>query len=286
MSKQEYLDIAINESDDLRMLWTGDRAISRIVVDTDFFEGRGDEVEVSGYVYAVYDGNGKLFLNSDDPEPFRLYGDESLSSRISSLHVDDLHELETYLQSEYEEAEQARIYQQMADEAEEQFDRCKQEFAQSFDSSGVKSLDEFNAVHPESHHELTDETKLSIIGDLNKLQELKQTHESYDERIKNALNRNTRNVDMDVSRLQFTKECIEHDIRQLEERYGLNDEADTPKVSVDTTIDTKPMEKQASAFATTKEIEELRANFGVIDEEDIDKFMTELEILSDPGIVR
>lgn len=281
MSKQEYLDIAINESDDLRMLWTGDRAISRIVVDTDFFEGRGDEVEVSGYVYAVYDGNGKLFLNSDDPEPFRLYGDESLSSRISSLHVDDLHELETYLQSEYEEAEQARIYQQMADEAEEQFDRCKQEFAQSFDSSGVKSLDEFNAVHPESHHELTDETKLSII-----LQELKQTHESYDERIKNALNRNTRNVDMDVSRLQFTKECIEHDIRQLEERYGLNDEADTPKVSVDTTIDTTPMEKQASAFATTKEIEELRANFGVIDEEDIDKFMTELEILSDPGIVR
>lgn len=269
MSKQEYLDIAINESDDLRMLWTGDRAISRIVVDTDFFEGRGDEVEVSGYVYAVYDGNGKLFLNSDDPEPFRLYGDESLSSRISSLHVDDLHELETYLQSEYEEAEQARIYQQMADEAEEQFDRCKQEFAQSFDSSGVKSLDEFNAVHPESYNELTDETKLSIIGDLNKLHELKQTHESYDERIKNALNRNTRNVDMDVSRLQFTKECIEHDIRQLEERYGLNEEADTPKVSVDTTIDTKPMEKQASAFATTKEIEELRANFGVIDEEDI-----------------
>ena len=286
MSKQEYLDIAINESDDLRMLWTGDRAISRIVVDTDFFEGRGDEVQVSGYVYSVYDGNGKLFLNSDDPEPFRLYGDESLSSRISSLHVDDLHELETYLQSEYEEAEQARIYQQMADEAEEQFDRCKQEFAQSFDSSGVKSLDEFNAVHPESYNELTDETKLSIIGDLNKLHELKQTHESYDERIKNALNRNTRNVDMDVSRLQFTKECIEHDIRQLEERYGLNDEADTPKVSVDTTIDTKPMEKQASAFATTKEIEELRANFGVIDEEDIDKFMTELEILSDPGIVR
>ena len=174
----------------------------------------------------------------------------------------------------------------MADEAEEQFDRCKQEFAQSFDSSGVKSLDEFNAVHPESYNELTDETKLSIIGDLNKLHELKQTHESYDERIKNALNRNTRNVDMDVSRLQFTKECIEHDIRQLEERYGLNEEADTPKVSVDTTIDTKPMEKQASAFATTKEIEELRANFGVIDEEDIDKFMTELEILSDPGIVR
>ena len=107
--------------------------------------------------------------------------------------------------------------------------------------------------------------------------------------MKNALKRNTRNVDMDVSRLQFTKECIEHDIRQLEERYGLNDEADTLKVSVDTTIDTidtTPMEKQASAFATTKEIEELRANFGVIDEEDIDKFMTELEILSDPGIVR
>lgn len=286
MSKQEYLDIAINESDDLQMLWTGDRAISRIVVDTDFLEGNGNDVEVSGYVYAVYDGDGKLFLNTDDPEPFRLYGDESLTGRISSLKVDSLYELERYLQSEYEEAEQARIYQQMADEAEEQFDMCKREFAKSFESSGVKSLDEFNAVHPESYHELTDETKLSIIGDLNRLHELKETHESYDERIKNALNRNTRHVDTDVSRLQFTKECIGHDIRQLEERYGLNDIQNKSDVTVDTTIDTTPMEKQAAEFATTKEIQELRANFGVIDEEDIDKFMTELEILSDPGIVR
>lgn len=286
MSKQEYLDIAIHESDNLQMLWTGDRAISRIVVDTDFLEGNGNDVEVSGYVYAVYDGDGKLFINTDDPEPFRLYGDASLTGRISSLRVDDVHELETYLQSEYEEAEQARIYQQMADDAEAEFDMCKREFAQSFVSAGVKSLDEFNAVHPESYHELNDETKLSIIGDLNRLHELKETHESYDERIKNALNRNTRHVDTDVSRLQFTKECIGHDIRQLEERYGLNDLTDTSNVTVDTTIDTTPMEKQAAEFATTKEIEELRANFGVIDEEDIDKFMTELEILSDPGIVR
>ena len=92
----EYFRIELDRADYLAKDWSGSKGVKEIVVDVNEIEGDGLGVTVSGNILASVDDFDHIVFE-DIPEPFRLRGDESLTTRIYSIMAENIEDLENKL---------------------------------------------------------------------------------------------------------------------------------------------------------------------------------------------
>lgn len=284
----EFLRIQLEPTDYLSKDWSGSAGVTEIVTTDTMIEGTPQGTYVSGYIVSSTDEHGNRFSGTDLPEPFRLQGDPQMAERITAIEAADFDELDKLLDEEYaqSQAEEQKALRDWQDEIVADYDRelseAKKQFAQNYLASGARNLDEFDARTHDATFGLSDDQRTSVIEDLNTYDNLQSRRRAIGREMDRAYARNDHRTDRDISDLEFERAGVIRDMKRIDEEYGLTESAQASQAK-----------EVHESFHPSDFIDESSRNeaqlandFGDITEENIDAFMTELDLLRDDGLVQ
>lgn len=284
----EFLRIQLEPTDYLSKDWSGSAGVTEIVTTDTMIEGTPQGTYVSGYIVSSTDEHGNRFSSTDLPEPFRLQGDPQMAERITAIEAADFDELDKLLDEEHaqSQAEEQKALRDWQDEIVADYDRelseAKKQFAQNYLASGVRNLDEFDARTYDATFGLSDDQRTAVIEDLNTYENLQSRRRAIGREMDRAYARNDHRTDRDISNLEFERAGVIRDMKHIDEEYGLTESAQASQAK-----------EVHESFHPSDFIDESSRNeaqlandFGDITEENIDAFMTELDMLRDDGLVQ
>lgn len=284
----EFLRIQLEPTDYLSKDWSGSAGVTEIVTTDTMIEGTPQGTYVSGYIVSSTDEHGNRFSSTDSPEPFRLQGDPQMAERITAIEAADFDELDKLLDEEHAQTrlEEQKALRDWQDEIVADYDRelseAKKQFAQNYLASGARNLDEFDARTHDATFGLSDDQRTSVIEDLNTYDNLQSRRRAIGREMDRAYSRNDHRTDRDISNLEFERAGVIRDMKRIDEEYGLTESAQASQAK-----------EVHESFHPSDFIDESSRNeaqlandFGDITEENIDAFMTELDMLRDDGLVQ
>ena len=282
----EFLRIQLEPTDYLSKDWSGSACVTEIVTTDTMIEGTPQGTYVSGYIVSSTDEHGNRFSSTDLPEPFRLQGDPQMAERITAIEAADFDELDKLLDEEHSQLEEQKALRDWQDEIVADYDRelseAKKQFAQNYLASGARNLDEFDARTYDATFGLSDDQRTSVIEDLNTYDNLQSRRRAIGREMDRAYARNDHRTDRDISNLEFERAGVIRDMKRIDEEYGLTESAQASQAK-----------EVHESFHPSDFIDESSRNeaqlandFGDITEENIDAFMTELDMLQDDGLVQ
>ena len=284
----EFLRIQLEPTDYLSKDWSGSAGVTEIVTTDTMIEGTPQGTYVSGYIVSSTDEHGNRFSSTDSPEPFRLQGDPQMAERITAIEAADFDELDKLLDEEHaqSQAEEQKALRDWQDEIVADYDRelseAKKQFAQNYLASGARNLDEFDARTYDATFGLSDDQRTAVIEDLNTYENLQSRRRAIGREIDRAYARNDHRTDRDISNLDFERAGVIRDMKRIDEEYGLTESAQASQAK-----------EVHESFHPSDFIDESSRNeaqlandFGSITEDNIDAFMTELDLLRDDGLVQ
>ena len=284
----EFLRIQLEPTDYLSKDWSGSAGVTEIVTTDTMIEGTPQGTYVSGYIVSSTDEHGNRFSSTDLPEPFRLQGDPQMAERITAIEAADFDALDKLLDEEHSQTrlEEQKALRDWQDEIVADYDRelseAKKQFAQNYLASGARNLDEFDARTYDATFGLSDDQRTSVIEDLNTYDNLQSRRRAIGREMDRAYARNDHRTDRDISNLEFERAGVIRDMKRIDEEYGLTESAQASQAK-----------EVHESFHPSDFIDESSRNeaqlandFGDITEENIDAFMTELDILRDDGLVQ
>lgn len=284
----EFLRIQLESTDYLSKDWSGSAGVTEIVTTDTMIEGTPQGTHVSGYIVSSTDEHGNRFSSTDLPEPFRLQGDPQMAERITAIEAADFDELDKILDEEHSQTqlEEQKALRDWQDEIVADYDRelseAKKQFAQNYLASGARNLDEFDARTYDATFGLSDDQRTAVIEDLNTYDNLQSRRRAIGREMDRAYARNDHRTDRDISDLAFERAGIIRDMKRLDEEYGITESAHTSQAheSHETF--------QPSDFIdeSSRQEAQLANDFGDITEDNVDAFMTELDLLRDDGLVQ
>lgn len=282
----EFLRIQLEPTDYLSKDWSGSAGVTEIVTTDTMIEGTPQGTYVSGYIVSSTDEHGNRFSSTDLPEPFRLQGDPQMAERITAIEAADFDELDKLLDEEHSQLEEQKALRDWQDEIVADYDRelseAKKQFAQNYLASGARNLDEFDARTYDATFGLSDDQRTAVIEDLNTYENLQSRRRAISREMDRAYARNDHRTDRDISNLAFERAGIIRDMKRLDEEYGITESAHTSHAEI-----THESFQPADFIDESSRNEAQLANdFGDITEENIDAFMTELDLLRDDGLVQ
>lgn len=284
----EFLRIQLEPTDYLSKDWSGSAGVTEIVTTDTMIEGTPQGTYVSGYIVSSTDEHGNRFSSTDSPEPFRLQGDPQMAERITAIEAADFDELDKLLDEEHAQTrlEEQKALQDWQDEIVADYDRelseAKKQFAQNYLASGARNLDEFDARTYDATFGLSDDQRTSVIEDLNTYDNLQSRRRAIGREMDRAYARNDHRTDRDISNLEFERAGVIRDMKRIDEEYGLTESSQASQAK-----------EVHESFHPSDFIDESSRNeaqlandFGDINEDNIDAFMTELDLLRDDGLVQ
>lgn len=282
----EFLRIQLEPTDYLSKDWSGSAGVTEIVTTDTMIEGTPQGTYVSGYIVSSTDEHGNRFSSTDLPEPFRLQGDPQMAERITAIEAADFDELDKLLDEEHSQLEEQKALRDWQDEIVADYDRelseAKKQFAQNYLSSGARNLDEFDARTYDATFGLSDDQRTAVIEDLNTYENLQSRRRAISREMDRAYARNDHRTDRDISNLEFERAGVIRDMKRIDEAYGLTESAQASQ-----TKETHESFHPSDFIDESSRNEAQLANdFGDITEENIDAFMTELDMLRDDGLVQ
>ena len=282
----EFLRIQLEPTDYLSKDWSGSAGVTEIVTTDTMIEGTPQGTYVSGYIVSSTDEHGNRFSSTDLPEPFRLQGDPQMAERITAIEAADFDELDKLLDEEHSQLEEQKALRDWQDEIVADYDRelseAKKQFAQNYLSSGARTLDEFDARTYDATFGLSDDQRTAVIEDLNTYENLQSRRRAISREMDRAYARNDHRTDRDISNLEFERAGVIRDMKRIDEAYGLTESAQASQ-----TKETHESFHPSDFIDESSRNEDQLANdFGDINEDNIDAFMTELDLLRDDGLVQ
>ena len=284
----EFLRIQLEPTDYLSKDWSGSAGVTEIVTTDTMIEGTPQGTYVSGYIVSSTDEHGNRFSSTDLPEPFRLQGDPQMAERITAIEAADFDELDKLLDEEHSQsqAEEQKALRDWQDEIVADYDRelseAKKQFAQNYLASGARNLDEFDARTYDATFGLSDAQRTAVIEDLNTYENLQSRRRAISREMDRAYARNDHRTDRDISNLEFERAGVIRDMKRIDEEYGLTESAQASQAKeVHESFQPADFIDQSSRNEA-----QLANDFGDITEENIDAFMTELDMLRDDGLVQ
>ena len=284
----EFLRIQLEPTDYLAKDWSGSAGVTEIVTTDTMIEGTPQGTYVSGYIVSSTDEHGNRFSSTDLPEPFRLQGDPKMAERITAIEAADFDELDKLLDEEHaqSQAEEQKALRDWQDEIVADYDRelseAKKQFAQNYLASGARNLDEFDARTYDATFGLSDDQRTAVIEDLNTYENLQSRRRAIGREMDRAYARNDHRTDRDISNLEFERAGVIRDMKRIDEEYGLTESAQASQVK-----EVHESFHPADFIDESSRNEAQLANdFGDINEDNIDAFMTELDLLRDDGLVQ
>lgn len=282
----EFLRIQLEPTDYLAKDWSGSAGVTEIVTTDTMIEGTPQGTYVSGYIVSSTDEHGNRFSSTDSPEPFRLQGDPQMAERITAIEAVDFDELDKLLDEEHSQLEEQKALRDWQDEIVADYDRdlseAKKQFAQNYLASGARNLDEFDARTYDATFGLSDDQRIAVIEDLNTYDNLQSRRRAIGREMDRAFARNDHRTDRDISNLEFERAGVIRDMKRIDEEYGLTESAQASQAH-----------ESHDTFQTSDFIDESSRNeaqlandFGDINEDNVDAFMTELDLLRDDGLVQ
>lgn len=282
----EFLRIQLEPTDYLSKDWSGSAGVTEIVTTDTMIEGTPQGTYVSGYIVSSTDEHGNRYSSTDLPEPFRLQGDPQMAERITAIEAADFDELDKLLDEEHSLLEEQKALRDWQDEIVADYDRelseAKKQFAQNYLSSGARNLDEFDARTYDATFGLSDDQRTAVIEDLNTYENLQSRRRAISREMDRAYARNDHRTDRDISNLEFERAGVIRDMKRIDEAYGLTESAQASQ-----TKETHESFHPSDFIDESSRNEDQLANdFGDINEDNIDAFMTELDLLRDDGLVQ
>lgn len=284
----EFLRIQLEPTDYLSKDWSGSAGVTEIVTTDTMIEGTPQGTYVSGYIVSSTDEHGNRFSSTDSPEPFRLQGDPQMAERITAIEAADFDELDKLLDEEHaqSQAEEQKALRDWQDEIVADYDRelseAKKQFAQNYLASGARNLDEFDARTFNATFGLSDDQRTAVIEDLNTYDNLQSRRRAIGREMDRAYARNDHRTDRDISNLEFERAGVIRDMKRIDEEYGLTESAQASEAKeVHESFHPADFIDQSSRNEA-----QLANDFGDINEDNIDAFMTELDLLRDDGLVQ
>ena len=143
-------------------------------------------------------------------------------------------------------------------------------------------MDEFDARTYDATFGLSDDQRTAVIGDLNTYDNLQSRRRAIGREMDRAYARNDHRTDRDISNLEFERAGVIRDMKRIDEEYGLTESAQASQVK-----EVHESFHPADFIDESSRNEAQLANdFGSITEDNIDAFMTELDLLRDDGLVQ
>lgn len=265
--KEEFLHVILGPDANFRYAHDN---VKEIFVEPDEFEGENDWFRLTGDIKAFIDSDNELVFPDGDNTRFTLVSDSVNLYNVRStlpLGVVDEQGLIDYLEETYTDEDSVhKVHQRDA-----AYDYFK--------SGAVSGTDEFK--------------------ELARLQRSRDDLKHLDEQINRAIERNNQNTDRDVSRFEIDKTGVEKDVRSIVMRYQLDKVNEMLgsdyQISELWGASHEKIEKlEAEAYevpnipgVSQRDFEQAKSDFGCeITEDNVDEFMKELDLLSDPGLCR
>ena len=206
--------------------------------------------------------------------------------RITTIEATDFDESDKLLDEAYSQLEEQKALRDWQDEIVADYDRelseAKKQFAQNYLASCARNLDEFDARTYDATFGLSDDQRTAVIEDLNTYDNLQSRRRAISREMDRAYTRNDHRTDRDISNLEFERAGVIRDMKRIDEEYGLTESAQASQAK-----------EVHESFHPSDFIDESSRNeaqlandFGDITEENIDAFMTELDMLRDDGLVQ
>lgn len=286
--KEEFLHIIPSKNSDFRYAYDD---VKEIFVSPDRVEGVYGKMTLTGDVKAFITNDNELVFPDEYNTRFELYDVEDNIYNVRStlpLGIVDEQGLVDYLKETYTDEDSVHKVHQ-------------RDMAYDYFNSGAVSPTDFYDKYPN----YTDMSPLSgfdlafEVKELARLQRSKDELKYLDDQINRALDRNNQNTDRDVSRLSIDKMDIEADRRSIVMRYQIDRVnemlgsqyqisdlwgASHEKIEA---LEREAYEVPNIPGVSQDDFEQAKSDFGCeITEDNIDEFMTELDLLSDPGLHR
>lgn len=286
--KEEFLHVILGPDANFRYAHDN---VKEIFVEPDEFEGENNWFRLTGDIKAFIDSDNELVFPNGDNTRFTLVSDSVNLYNVRStlpLGIGNEQELLDYLKDTYVDTDSVRKVHQ-------------RDVAYDYFKSGAVSGTDFYPKNPDytlstplSDSELSFELK-----ELARLQRSKDDLKYLDEQINRAIERNNQNTDRDVSRFEIDKTGVEKDVRSIVMRYQLDKVNEMLgsdyQISELWGASHEKIEKlEAEAYevpnipgVSQRDFEQAKSDFGCeITEDNVDEFMKELDLLSDPGLCR
>lgn len=282
----EFLRIQLEPTDYLSKDWSGSAGVTEIVTTDTMIEGTPQGTYVSGYIVSSTDEHGNRFSSTDLPEPFRLQGDPQMAERITAIEAADFDALDKLLDEEHSQLDEQKALRDWQDEIVADYDRelseAKKQFAQNYLASGARNLDEFDARTYDATFGLSDDQRTSVIEDLNTYDNLQSRRRAIGREMDRAYARNDHRTDRDISNLEFERAGVIRDMKRIDEEYELTESAQASQAKeVHESFHPSDFIDESS-----RQEAQLANDFGDITEDNVDAFMTELDLLRDDGLVQ
>lgn len=286
--KEEFLHIIPSKNSDFRYAYDD---VKEIFVSPDRVEGVHGKMTLTGDVKAFITNDNELVFPDEYNTRFELYDVEDNIYNVRStlpLGIVDEQGLVDYLKETYTDEDSVHKVHQ-------------RDMAYDYFNSGAVSPTDFYDKYPN----YTDMSPLSgfdlafEVKELARLQRSKDELKYLDDQINRAIERNNQNTDRDVSRLSIDKMDIEADRRSIVMRYQIDRVnemlgsqyqisdlwgASHEKIEA---LEREAYEVPNIPGVSQDDFEQAKSDFGCeITEDNIDEFMTELDLLSDPGLHR
>ena len=209
-----------------------------------------------------------------------------MAERITAIEAADFDELDKLLDEEHSQLEEQKALRDWQDEIVADYDRelseAKKQFAQNYLASGARNLDEFDARTYDATFGLSDVQRTSVIEDLNTYDNLQSRRRAIGREMDRAYARNDHRTDRDISNLEFERAGVIRDMKRIDEEYGITESSQSSLAH-----------ESHESFHLSDFIDEssrteaqLANDFGDINEDNVDAFMTELDLLRDDGLVQ
>lgn len=277
-----FFEITPDPLDQLDLKWSGSEGVSSIICDN--ANGEGDVM--SGYVFGMYDKQGRFYDVTDLPEPYTFSGKDS---SVVRLGLDNMSDLYAYVAQEVSQHETVSSdYDAWLERRAEE----RRQLAQSIYHSGLTDVKDFERetgqfVDPLNHDVFDD---VSRFNRLDKTLNLLQQDEQKLRRV------NDFRVDRDINLIRERIVDVKNELKQLDDTYGFTEKAkaftingdivDTPaRVSASELHKAVEMDIPNIPGVSRSDMNQLKSDFGDVTEDNFDKFLTEADLLSDPGLV-
>lgn len=286
--KEEFLHVILGYDVDFGYDYEN---VKEIFVSPDEFEGENDWFKLTGDVKAFIDTNNKLVFPDEDKTRFGVIGSSIDLYNVRStlpLGIGNEQELVDYLKETYVDTNSVHKVH-------------KRDTAYDYFKSGAKSSEEFYQKFP-GYDKSSPLSESALPGEINELVRLQHSPEDLkhlDTQIDRAIKRNNQYTDRDVSRLSADKINLKSLMNGVVRRYQLDKVNEM--LGKDYSISElwgashEKIEKlEAEAYevpnipgVSKRDFEQAKSDFGCeITEDNVDEFMKELDLLSDPGLCR
>ena len=287
--KEEFIHVVWMPSMDLE---SGYADAKEIFVSPDEFESvEGVFFRMNGDIKAFIDEDNELKFPDKENTRFDLFGnmyDLYNVRSMLSLGVNDEQGLVDYLKTTYVDEDSVhKVHQRNV-----AYDYFKDDSVSVTDF--YHKNPDYAKLTPLSDSELSFELK-----ELERLQRSRDDLKYLNEQINRAIERNNQNTDRDVARLEVDKMGVEKDVRSIVLRYQLDDVnkmlgsdhqiselwgANHEKVEQ---LEEEAYEAPNIPGVSQDDFEQAKSDFGCeITADNVDEFMKELDLLSDPGLCR